>query len=197
MSEPKPLKTSISVRPTKEPLSISQATEHLRVTGSADDAYIYGLIVAARQKVEDDTSRCLLTQTWLQYFDEFPDGGEIELAFAPLQSVTSVTYKDSDGDSNTFAAADYDADIVAEPGVVRLGYNEVWPTDVLYPTNPITVTAIFGYADASEIPAALLHAMKLLLTHWYENREIVAPVKLMSIPLGYDALIAPYRLRWF
>lgn len=197
MSDIKPIKTAIFVRPTKEPLSLTQATDHLRVTDSAEDGYITTLISLARERVEDDTGRRLLTQTWLQYFDEFPSGDELELAYGPVQSITSVTYKKSDATSSTFAAADYDLDAAAIPPVIRLGYGEVWPTDTLYPTNPVTVTFVAGYLDASEIPAPLIHAMKLLLTHWYENREVVAPVKLLTIPMGYEALIASYRLRWF
>lgn len=199
MSVIKPIKTAISVRPIKEPINLAEATEHLRVVDSAEDAYVTGLIVLARQKVEDDTWRCLLTQTWLQYFDEFPGGDELELAYAPIQSITSITYKKSDGTSSTLAASEYDLDATAQnaPHVIRLGYNKIWPTDTLYPTNPITVTYLAGYADASEIPAPLIHAMKLLLTHWYENREIVATIKLMTVPMSYDALIFDYRLRWF
>ena len=197
MSDLEPIKTEISVEPESEPLTVALAKTHLRVTVDAEDAYITGLIVLARQKVENDTGRCLMSQTWLQYFDKFPSGDELKLAYAPVQSITSITYKDSAGDTSTQTASEYDLDAKEVPPLIRLGYNEVWPSDVLYPTNPITVTFVAGYTSISNIPAALIHAMKLLIGHWYENREPLAPVKLMTVPMGYDNLIASHRTGWF
>ena len=191
------MKTTLVTAATIDPITVRQAAAHLRVSGHNEDEYIYGLISLARQKVEDDTGRILYTSTWSQNYDRFPSGDELKLAYAPVQSITSITYKDSAAATSTMTASEYDLDAVAVPPLVRLGYGEVWPSDVLYPTNPITVTFVAGYTGISLIPSALLHAMKLLIGHWHENREVLAPVKLMSIPMGYDNLIASYRTGWF
>jgi uncharacterized phage protein (predicted DNA packaging) len=62
------------------------------------------------------------------------------------------------------------------------------------------VEAWCGPLDAfgSEIPAALVHALKMYVTHLYENREPVNIGNITSeIPLGFFDLIDPHRLREF
>jgi hypothetical protein len=58
------------------------------------------------------------------------------------------------------------------------------------PTTPATGTMT---ASTLPIPDRYLHAMKLLLGHWYENREaVVSGVARQTpeqYPLGYEALI--------
>jgi len=73
----------------------------------------------------------------------------------------------------------------------------VWPSEILYPTNPITVTFVAGYTGISLIPVTLIHAIKLLICHWYENREPLAPIRLMPVPRGYDQLIVNHKTEWF
>ena len=51
--------------------------------------------------------RALLTQTWDMYLDEFPCAGEIIIPLSPLQSVTSVSYVDQHGATQTWASANY------------------------------------------------------------------------------------------
>jgi len=48
--------------------------------------------------------------------------------------------------------------------------------------------------NVDPIPAPLKQACLLLVSHFYENREAVPAIKMESVlPLGVDALIAPYR----
>lgn len=61
--------TQLVTEPAMEPVSLDEAKAHLRVDTEDDDAYITGLILAARQVVEDDTRRALLTQSWLLTLD--------------------------------------------------------------------------------------------------------------------------------
>ena len=60
---------------------------------------------------------------------------------------------------------------------------------------PVLVTFKAGYQDVS-IPAALKQAMYLLLSHYYDTREMVAfnrnPV---SIPRSVEFLINQYKIR--
>lgn len=45
----------------------------------------------------------------------------------------------------------------------------------------------------NELPAALNHAVKLLVATWYANRESVAYGNPQTIPHAYDYLIALYK----
>lgn len=58
-----------------EPLNLTQAKSHLRVTFNEDDNYIAALVAAARRYVEVAKGQALLTQTWNLYLDSFPSAG--------------------------------------------------------------------------------------------------------------------------
>ena len=70
-------------------------------TNATADPQITQWIKAARRQAELHLSRYLITQTIDAYFDSFE--GDY-LALPPLQSVTSITYTDSNGDSTVWAA---------------------------------------------------------------------------------------------
>ena len=91
--------------PVGEPVSISDAKTHLRIDLSDDDALLGAYITAARQKYEELTWRALRTQTLGQRLALWPSCDHIALRRPPLQSVTSVTYTDSDGNAGTLASS--------------------------------------------------------------------------------------------
>ena len=132
------------------------------------------------------------TIRWKQRFKNFSKAfGQLKSAVAPI-----VTYIDSDGDTNTFAAADYIVDTDSEPGRIVLDYGEVWPSGVLYPSNPIIVEYVCGYGDdGSDVPAGIRHAMKLIISDMYEKRETILVGTIMSHSRIAENLLWPYRLR--
>lgn len=186
--------------PTIEPVSLEEAKLHIRQDGTADDDLIRVFIKAARESVEQITRRALITQTWDLFMDEWPAGERIKLLLPPLQSVSYVKYTDEDGTINTFDSGSYIADIKNQPGGVVLADGESWPSDALYPVNAINVRFVAGFGDGSaDVPGPIRAAMRLLIGHYYENREAVfmgrtAPVQL---PMGVDALLWPYRVLEF
>ena len=76
---------------------------------------------------------------------------------------------------------------------IERAYEQSWPS-VRDQPQAITVRAVMGYASASAVPYPLKQAMKLLIGHWYENREAVVVGQVpMEVPLAAEALISPYR----
>lgn len=195
---------TVSVEPSVEPVSLAEAKLHLRVDDdiTSDDTLISALISAARQKVEIETRRALVTQTQVLKMDRFPSGESavIELPNPPLQSVSAVQYVDQNGDTQTLAAADYIVDTASEPARITPAYNTFWPLTRAQ-INAVTVTFVAGYAPgsgsptdyAANVPQALKAAIKLLVGHWYENREAVGAVNLKPLPMAVDSLIWNYR----
>lgn len=182
--------------PATEPLSLGDAKEHLRVDYTDDDDLISGLVTAARQHVEETTARALITQTWTLKLDSFPPD-TILLPRPPLQSVTSITYLDSDGNSQTLSSDLYDVHTGDVPGRVTRGYNDTWPLTRGIP-NAVTVTFVAGYgAAAADVPAPIVHAMKLWVADAYRNREETITGTVVARMRSADALLAPYRVRWF
>jgi len=185
--------------PTVEPVTTAEAKLHLRVDIDADDALIAALIQAAREQVEAVTDRALITQTWAWHADAFPQTDTLELLLPPLQSVTSITYTDADGDVHTFASSNYQVDTASAPGRIVLVSGASWPADTLRAANGVTVTFVAGYGDAgSAVPASLRAAMKLLVGHWYEHREqVVLGTGAREVPMGATMLMWPYRVVTF
>lgn len=187
----------INTEPSAEPLSATDIYDQSRIDGTDEAVLLAAYIAAARQHVENVTGRALLTQTWDMYLDDWPANGVIKLPKPPLVSVTHIKYTDSDDTESTFSADYYSVDTNSVPGRIVLDYGESWPTDTLATNNPITIRFVAGYgADSTSVPDPILHAMKLLVGSWFENREslLVGPagLEIMEVPMGFRALLANY-----
>ncbi len=176
--------------PAEEPVSLSEAKNHLRVTESDEDALILGLIRAAREQVEADTGRPLLSQTWQLVVDNF--SGDLELKPGTV-SIVSVKYQGTDNVEQTLADTVYE---LRERGLVpslALQYDQTWP-DVLSHPNSVTIEFTAGYSEPDFVPQPIKQAMLLLISHLYENREVAAGIKLELVPMAYDCLLSSYRI---
>lgn len=159
--------------PASEPVTLTEAKTHMNVVGTADDTYISTLIVAGREYCEGFQARAHVTQTLELTLDAFPSERYVELPRPPLQSVTSVVYKDDDGIDTTFAASNYAVDTKSFVGKIVLMPSASWPSFDPYPVNAVSITYVAGYGAASTVPAHVKQAMLLLIGHWYENRETI------------------------
>lgn len=139
----------------------------------AQDDLLISLIQASREHVEDITRRALLTQTWYYYLTGWPAGNYIKMPFGSLQSVTSIKYKDSSGtETNMTVTTDYLVETNGEGiGRIVLPDGATWPSDDLYPSNPITIEYVCGWTAAALIPAKIKAALLMILADLWENRE--------------------------
>jgi uncharacterized phiE125 gp8 family phage protein len=183
--------------PAVEPVTLAEAKAHLYVTHSDDDALIGSLIAAAREDVEHWLQRALVEQTWELALAAFPYSPPvIKLPMAPLSSITSIKYLDSDGVEQTLAATDYTADTSAEPGAVVPAYGLAWPA-TRAERNAVRVRYVAGYgADATIVPASIKAFIKMRVGALYENREsFVAGQPIHAAPRDFSyGLIARYKV---
>lgn len=196
-----------TVAPADEPVTPDDLKLHARIDDDivADDDYLETLISLAREHIEHLTGVAMIHQTWRITLDAFPsDDAPIYLPRAPLSSVTSVTYLDEDGASQTLAAADYSAETATDPASwpnqISLAYNESWPSTRVI-RDAVTITAVFGFgANASDVPRDLAHAVRMLALFWYEHRaaaEFLQGADIKPIPFAVAALVNRYKLRRF
>jgi uncharacterized phiE125 gp8 family phage protein len=181
-------------------LTYQEAVGHLRLSddvGYAQQNLVSALIDAATDHLEQATGRRFLTQSWDLTLDAFPRGRVIELPYPPLQSVTSVTYDSPDVVGAVLSASLYDVDATGWVGRLVLHESDAWPT-TRDEANAVRIRFVCGYGERSAVPGSLRAAALLLLGHWYENREATISGTIISdVPLGVDALIAPFRVhRW-
>jgi len=183
----------IVTAPLVEPVSTADAKTHLRVDHADDDAYIADLISAARVYAEGVLGRAMITTVYDYFLDRFPP--VIVLPRNPVQSIGSITYVDDDGVVQTLEAATYVLKKQREPARVVEAFDESWPS-TRNVEEAVTVRFTAGYGDAaSDVPASIVHAVKLLVGHWYEIREpaIVGSI-VTDVPIAVDALLHQYAL---
>jgi uncharacterized phiE125 gp8 family phage protein len=167
-----------------------------------EDPLLIALLEAARGEIDGGRGwlgRALITQTWDLVLDEFPavtrnnPYAAIKVPLPPLQSVTSVTYLDDNGVSQTLSASLYDVDIKSEPGQVRPAYGESWPTTRDTP-QAVTVRFVAGYGAAAAVPALIKLWLRIRLSTLYEHREQFVTGTIVSSLPGMDAMLDSLRI---
>ena len=187
--------------PDDYPVEWETAKDHLNLNDETERNYVEHLIEAATGIAETVTNRALMTQTWTLYQDAVPPGSELILPYPPLQSVTSIKYKDVDGNEQTFSAAEYDVDTVSEPGRIALVESTSgWPSVQSSTINVFYVEYDAGYTSIDKVPSEIKHAILMMVAHLYEHREDVADVghgliNVLRIPQGSEWLLFPYRVQ--
>ncbi len=183
--------------PSTEPVSKSTAKDHLRVDFTNDDSMIERQIESARRYIEKVSGLSLIDQTWRWTRDRFP-GDVFDIPRPPLQSVNSIKYTDSDGNTSTVSSSKYIVDTDSTPGRVALKDDEDWPNvdPQLQVVNGVEINFDAGYgSSASDVPSDLRDAILLVVGHLYENREwTVTGAISREVKNSVMALVRPHRV---
>lgn len=198
--------------PAEEPVSLEEMKLHLRVDIDDDDPLISALIEAARMRAEVLLRQTVILTTYDLFFDDFPASANgyfdrlvrqqgpspqwlpngaaiLYLPKPPLVSVASVKYYDSSGTQQTYDPARY----FVSTGLgsrIQPTVGNVWPV-VRQQIDGVVVRYTAGLANAAAVPQNVKAAMKLMVGHWYENREeTVVGTIINSVPNAVDALLA-------
>jgi uncharacterized phiE125 gp8 family phage protein len=182
------------------------------------DPTLTTLVAAVRERAEAATGRQLLTATWDLRLDTFPCGVQpfelglhwsfdrignmfLDIPRPPLQSVSSITYIDTAGQTQTWSSANYVVDAPSGPrgrrGRIAPAYGVVWPFTQAQ-INAATVRFVAGYgATGAAVPALLRQAQLMDLAALYENREAVvvseARASAIEVPMGAAAIYRAHR----
>lgn len=198
---------SLSAAPVTEPVTLAEFKMHRRLTTAAEDAILGIYLRVARGRVEFLSRRSIITQTRLATLDCWPAsrdhpklhgkfaGRLIEMPRSPLVAVDSITYVDSDGATQTFAASNYTVDTKSAPGRIVLNDTASWPALADVP-GPISITYQSGYGGTrSTVPEGLRLAVMHLASHYHKYREPITRLKLVEAPNHVAALIDEYRVQ--
>jgi uncharacterized phiE125 gp8 family phage protein len=163
-------------------------------TNTTLDPLLGRFIRTARQMAESATRRALITQTLDLYLDAFP-GWEITLPKPKLQSVTSITYVDDNGVTQTLDTSLYLVDTTTEPARITPAFGEVWPT-TRWQTNAVRIRYVAGYgATAASVPECVKDWMLFQINTMWNTRQrftiSTGRAALTQIPNDYiDGLLA-------
>ncbi len=164
---------------------------------TTDDPALSSLIEAARKEVEYELKRCLVTQTLDAYFDGFPCDQPMHLKLQPLQSVTSITYIDSNGDEQVLADTQYKVDAKSKPARIAPAYGCTWPS-TRDEVNAVKVRFVAGYGAPAAVPKSIKQWMLLRIGSLWQNRatQIVDGRALISMPPSFASGLLDVERVW-
>ena len=178
---------AVTVAPT-EVVTIAQARIQARTeAGDGHDDELTALITTARQFVQKVTGLLIGSKTEVAKCDYFSDMAR--LSIAPVNSVSSIQYVDTDGVTQTLSTDVYEVRAEGVDPAVVLKYNQSWPS--IQPGSRVTLTAVAGYASPD---APIVHAMLLLIAYWFREHEPVNVGNITSdLSFTVDALLINHR----
>lgn len=189
------MKPRVISESTTEPISVADAKLNMRVTSSAEDSRIAGLITTARRLCEQELDLSLVEKT-LEIAQRRLDWCGIELPAGPVRSIVSVTYVNTDGDDTSLATDQYRISPYAEPTLLVPAYDVTWP-DVRCDLDSVRIRYTVGYPSTDSppqtVPEPIVQAMHLYIAHYYSKREAVGDDSMMELPLGARHLLSTYR----
>lgn len=174
-------KTIVVTPATVEPVTLAEACSQLRIDVGFDDDQVELLISSARDKAETYCNRYFTEQT-IKIVYEGAMPSKIDLPFPDLQSISGITYIDSDNAQQAYSD----------------GFSFLPDSQAIYPTNsfPVgvkgyTVTVVTGApADIGSVKIAIL----MMITDLYELRaESVIGFSVASNP-AVENMLWPYRV---
>jgi uncharacterized phiE125 gp8 family phage protein len=185
--------------PPVEPVSVATARQVLKIDTTVDDPLIDKWIGAARDFAEALTGRRLITQTWDLKLDAFPCEDVIILPYPPVTSITSITYVDTAGATQTWDAANYLTDLPAGDHAPRAritpAYGLSWPStrDVI---NAVAVRFVCGYASPAAVPEGIQSALLAIVAHKYYHREgVIVGTSAQEMPFGIVSDLMPFWMK--
>lgn len=178
--------------PADLPVSVADMKAYLRIDGDDDDSMLEAFIKASADFVKQYLRRSLMTETLELTMDGFSaegdskllalgpgvhtgsreyytdSGASVELPFAPIQSITSVTTYNRSNTSAVYSSSNYELDETG--GRIYLNEGSIWPNN-LRDREAVKIRYVAGYASAAAIPASITQAIKMHVAQMYECRE--------------------------
>ena len=197
------LNLQVVTAPALEALSLEEVKQHVRVEldSTDEDDYLRGQLRRATRAAQDATDGSLLTQTLALRLDGFPCH-RVYLAYPPVQSVTGITYLDSDNVLQTLAATNYQVvgartapDDHPSDAYIQPAYGQWWP--ITYPVPEcVVITYLAGWLSAEAVPDTIKGDMLTLIADWYAQRESIVIGAAVNAANPTASLFGSYRFHW-
>lgn len=180
--------------PAVEPVSLIQAKQRLRIGDTSQDDAVGLWIEAARERIERDTRRALIAQTWLERRDAWGGDGRLwafgtqfRLLRPPLIALEAVTIYAADDTPTAVDLAEFFVEAPGDPGRIVLKPGADWPRPGRA-AGGIELRFRCGYGEtADDVPAPLREAVLQLVTAMADGGPEA------GLPASAQSLIAPFR----
>lgn len=169
-------------------LSTADLKAHLRVTHSVEDTLIASLRDAACIYVEGYCNTKMHETDAIGYLPGFqravfPVGPDVE--------ITDVRYQTTSSTANADCTVLNSANWWITPGTTPAVIDFVNAPNV-YQYTSLPVQIAFSYGHSSP-PDPMVHAVRLLAAHLYENRQEVTDRSSYQMKVGVEALLSQFR----
>jgi uncharacterized phiE125 gp8 family phage protein len=162
------MKFTVITPPTLEPVTLAEFKDAARIDVTDADGLLAGYLITARRWAEDLCGLALMTQTLDAYFDCFER--YLTIPRGQVQSVTSVSYIDTAGATQTVSSTYYALDNRSRPNVVELLPRYTWP-QADNRLNAITVRYIAGVSAMGDVPEEIRTAIMLHARYLYDGND--------------------------
>ena len=161
----------VTVQPTVEPVTIDELKLFARIDGNSEDTLLTSLIIDARKRAENYTSRVFIEQTIQLSLDNWNER-QIKLPNPPLISVSSVETLDEDDAATIYSSDNYYITTDSIPGRLVIKQGSSLPLNTSRDAGGYRITYKAGYgATAADVPEDVKTSIKIWAALVYENRD--------------------------
>lgn len=183
----------VVITPPEPVVSRAEAKLHLKVEHDDDDTLIDGMIAAATGHVDGPEGwlgRALGVQTLEAYLPAFGVVA-IGLPYPPAIEIVEIAYVDERGEQTIVEPTVYDL----RGNMLRARWQALWPRSAWQGADGETVRIRYR-AGYQAIPPAVRTAILLMVGDLYRNRDTVAALGAVAIPMSMTvkSLLGPLRV---
>jgi uncharacterized phiE125 gp8 family phage protein len=189
---------------TELAISVADCKKHLQIEAIETyyDSDIEAYIRTAQEYVEEWTNLTLFQTTITAKWNRFPEAPveSLRLPAWPVSDVTSISYRNTEGTSvNLSKTTDVQLSLQSVPSFVQPLPNAEWPETQIDRVDAVTIVFVAGYGTTSAtVPHRIRQAIKLLVGHWFKNREAVVTGTISKeIELAVHSLLNQIRVNEF
>lgn len=139
-----------------DPVDLCDVKDEAQIDTDDDDSQFLRLIRAVTINLQETWDRQFIQATYDMELRRFPGStGAISIPRPPLSSVTSITYTDTAGNSQTLSSSLYTVETGSDKtrGYITPAYAQYWPA-TYGDDRDVTVRFVCGYGTAPEdVPA--------------------------------------------
>ena len=171
---------TVSGQTINEPVTLAALKARIKLTSTADDTQLTGLITAAREFSERISNRCLAPRQLVEYRDGFPyPTKELQIPRPPLVSVDKVEYLDDDYQTwLTWDPSEYWVALNNVPAILQPRRGFIYPSTLAHTAGCVRLTFTAG----TDIEAHWALNLEDIAIFMYENAGVAVPTSLVTIP---------------
>jgi uncharacterized phiE125 gp8 family phage protein len=146
-----------------EPITLSEAKSHIRVSNSNEDTMISAMITAAREYCENFCGRSFAQKEVVMFISELGGHNEFDLVQSPVESVDEVLSVAQDG-TETALTLNGDFFIIGNNKKMIRAANSF--------SSEATDSLKITFTTKDECPTAIKQAILKLISAMWENRSV-------------------------